>query len=129
MSLRNDDLYKKHDQLIHLKKETYEKIYMRCRNQIKLISDAGELLCIFEIPNFMFGTSYPIINVISCANYIMHKLTKANSHIKTFFIEPNILFIDWRRESDMDPRKEYMPLGIEKRDGSNIHSSERRRRR
>ena len=110
MDLRNDDLYKKHDQLIQLKKETYEKLYTRCRNNIKLTSDAGELLCFFEIPNFVFGTSYPIINVVSCANYIMNKLTKSNKHIKTFFIEPNIIFIDWRRECDMDPSKEYMPL-------------------
>lgn len=101
MDLNNNDLYKKHDQLIQLKRETYEKLYNRCKNTIKLTSDAGELICLFEIPNFLFGSSFPIINIQSCANYIMNKLTLANKNIKTTFIEPNIIFIDWRRESDI----------------------------
>ena len=101
MDLNNNNLYKKHDQLIQLKKETYEKIFNRCKNTIKLSSDAGELICLFEIPNFLFGSSYPIINVQSCSNYIINKLTQANSNIKTTFIEPNIIFIDWRRDSDI----------------------------
>lgn len=106
MALRNDDLYKKHDQLIRLKKETYEKLYNRCKNNIKLTSNMGELICIFEIPQFVFGSSFPIINVASCANYIMNKLTRANRNIKTRFVEPNLIFIDWRRQSDM-PINEY----------------------
>lgn len=110
MSLRNDDLYKKHDQLIELKRATYEKLYLRCRNVIKLTSDAGELICLFEIPNFLFGSCYPIVNVKSCANYIMNKLAKANRHIKTTFIEPNFVLIDWRRKSDMNANKQFMPL-------------------
>lgn len=100
--LRNADLYGKHDQLIKLKRETYEKLYDRCRNKIKLTSDTGELLCFFEIPPYLFGSGYPVINVQSCANYIMNKLTQANKHINTTFIEPNIIFVDWRREKDMD---------------------------
>lgn len=105
MNLNNDDLYKKHDQLIELKRETYEKLYTRCRNRIKLTSDAGELICLFEIPEFLFGSGYPIINVESCATYIINKLKIANKNIKTMFIEPNIIFIDWRRESDINYAK------------------------
>jgi hypothetical protein len=101
MDLNNNNLYKKHDQLVQLKKETYEKLYNRCKNTIKLTSDAGELICLFEIPKFLFGSSYPIINIQSCANYIMNKLLQANHNIKTTFIEPNIIFIDWRRKCDM----------------------------
>ncbi|BCS83094.1 hypothetical protein QLL95_gp1029 [Cotonvirus japonicus] len=100
MALKNDDLYRKHDQLINLKKQTYEKLYNRCVNIIKLTSSAGELLCIFEIPSFMFGTSFPIINVEYCANYIINKLTQSNENIKVTFIKPNILFIDWRKEPE-----------------------------
>lgn len=110
MSMRDRDLYKKHDELIRLKKETYEKIYSRCCNIIKASSDAGELLCIYEIPNFLFGTSYPIIDIVSCANYLMNRLTRANKHFKAAFFHPNLLFIDWRREKDMDFRKSYMPI-------------------
>ncbi|AYV85372.1 MAG: hypothetical protein Satyrvirus13_5 [Satyrvirus sp.] len=102
MDLDNFDLYKKHDQLIKLKRETYDKLYTRCKNRIKLASNAGELICLFEIPNFLFGSSYPIINIRSCSNFIMNKLTRANKNIKTTFIEPNIIFIDWRRDNDDD---------------------------
>lgn len=100
MALHNNDLYKKHDQLIELKRETYEKLYNRCKNRIKLTSDAGELICLFEVPAFLFGSSYPIINIESCATYIINKLQKANHNIKATFIEPNFIFIDWRRNTD-----------------------------
>ena len=100
MSLRDTDLYKKHDQLVELKKSTYDQLYQRCKNTIKLTSDAGELLCVYEIPEFLFGSSYPIINIKYCANYIMNKLYAANKNIKTTFIEPNLLLIDWRRKHD-----------------------------
>lgn len=100
MALRDSDLYKKHDQLIELKKSTYEKLYNRCKNHIKLTSDAGELICVYEIPEFLFGSSYPIINIKYCANYIMNKLYAANKHIKTTFVEPNFILIDWRRKQD-----------------------------
>ena len=102
VDLKSSDLYKKHDQLIGLKKATYDQLYTRCKNRIKLAADAGELICLFEIPNFLFGSSYPLINVPSCANYIMNKLTRSSRHIKTMFIEPNIIFVDWRRDTDIE---------------------------
>lgn len=110
MDLKSSDLYKKHDQLIELKKITYEKLYNRCKNSIKLTAATGELLCIFEIPNFMFGSGYPIINIESCAKYIMSKLVESNKHIKTSFIEPNYIFIDWRRETDLLYESEPNPF-------------------
>lgn len=101
MELNNDDLYKKHDQLMKLKKETYDKIYNRCKNTIRLASSTGELIYFYEIPQIMFGSSYPMINVKSCANYVMNKLENSNKNIKCSFYEPNIIFIDWRRKQDM----------------------------
>src|SRR5271154_2697036 len=101
MNLKEEDLYKKHDQLIALKKSTYDQLYKKCENVIKLTANAGELVCLFKIPSFFFGSSYPIINVRSCANYIMNKLTKTNKYIRTSFIEPNLIFIDWRRSDDI----------------------------
>uniref|UniRef100_A0A6C0LVA9 Uncharacterized protein n=1 Tax=viral metagenome TaxID=1070528 RepID=A0A6C0LVA9_9ZZZZ len=100
MSL-NIDLYKQHDNLIKLKKETYDKLYKRCKKKIQLTAGIGELVCIFEIPNFVFGMGYPIINIKSCANYMMNKLTSENSNLKTSFIEPNLVLIDWRRANDL----------------------------
>ena len=109
MSIKSHDLYSKHDQLIKLKKNTYDKLYRRCENTIKLTSKTGELMCIFEVPNFLFGSEYPIINIPYCANYIMNKLVKSNSNIKTSFIEPNIIFIDWRRDEDNDASNNFEP--------------------
>lgn len=102
MKLNNNTLYKKHDDLLELKRKAYEKLYTRCKYKIKLTSDAGELICLFEIPNFLFGCTFPIINVQSCANYIMNNLQKENQNIKTTFVEPNIILIDWRRDFDND---------------------------
>lgn len=100
MSLKGFDLYKKHEQLAALKLETYNKIYKKCITTIIASSNMGELYCVFEIPNFLFGSSYPIINITSCANYIMKKLTDENKYIKVEFYEPNILFMDWRKDVD-----------------------------
>ncbi|AAV50713.1 hypothetical protein [Acanthamoeba castellanii mimivirus] len=104
MVLNDDDLYKKHDQLVNLKRQTYEKIFNRCVNTIKLSSDAGELICLFQIPNFLFGTGYPIVNIKYCANYIINKLSEMNENIETTFIDPNILFIDWRKKPNKQPK-------------------------
>jgi len=125
MDLDNDDLYKKHDQLIELKRETYEKLYNRCKNTIKLTSDAGELICLFIIPKFVFGSGYPIINVESCYNYINNKLKRANRHIKTTFIEPNIIFIDWRRKHDMDKMEKLIKSNISKSNSESNPKSDR----
>jgi hypothetical protein len=98
MEIKNSDLYGKHDQLVELKRQAYDKLYNRCRNNIKIASDSGELICFFTIPPVLLGSTYPHINITSCANYITNKLTAANKNLKISFIEPNILFIDWRRD-------------------------------
>ncbi|MEM0354140.1 MAG: hypothetical protein QXW79_01025 [Thermoplasmata archaeon] len=100
MEINNIDLYGKYDRLAQLKKESYDKLYRRCVNQIKIASNSGELICFFEVPKFLFGSSYPIINVESCAQYIISKLSQTNKNIKAEFVEPNIIFIDWRRSND-----------------------------
>lgn len=102
MSLQSNDLYGKHDKLIELKKNTYDKLHVRCENLIKLTSNTGKLMCFFVIPTFLFGSEYPLINIESCSNYIKNKLLKSYPDMRTVFIEPNLIFIDWRRKSDMD---------------------------
>jgi len=98
MSLTKNDLYKRHDQLAQLKHDTYEGIYKKCVNTIKLTSNTGELMCIFRIPSLVFGSSYPLINIEGCALYIIQKLSQTDTDIKVSFIKPDTLFIDWRRE-------------------------------
>ena len=99
--LSNQDLYSKHDELNKSKTETYEKIYTLCVNTIKAASKSGELICYFEIPKCCLGSLYPDINIPYCAEYIITKLESENKNIKTKFTDPNILFIDWRRDSDI----------------------------
>jgi len=57
----------------------------------------GELLCIYEIPGFIFGNGYALVNIIECSEYIIGKFGTNNKHIRIQFIEPNMLFIDWRK--------------------------------
>lgn len=100
MDLSDNNLYKKHDQLIESKKETYDQIYNKCKNKIKLASDSGELICMYEIPSFLFGASCPIIDVDLCAKYLIKKLKCTNKNIDPTFFKPNILFIDWRKKKN-----------------------------
>lgn len=100
MSLRASDLYKHRDQLIELKRQSYEKIYERCVNYIKMTAKTGALSCVYEIPEFVFGVPYANINRDRCATYIMNKLAKSNKNIITTFVPPGQLFIDWHRKTD-----------------------------
>ena len=96
--INDNDLYNSHDKLSILKKKSYEDIYTRCVNTIKLTSKAGELMCIFQIPKFYINGSYPIIDIEKCASYVMAKLIMANKNINVTFHNPNILLIDWRKK-------------------------------
>ena len=95
--LSNNDLYRKHEMMVDLKTKTYEKVLSLCVGTIKMASNNGELICMYQIPTYVLGTGYPKIEARSCATYVMHKLTKANENLKTKFVEPNVLVIDWRR--------------------------------
>lgn len=100
MSLRSSDLYRQRDQLIELKRQTYEKIYVRCVNYIKMTAKTGALSCLYEIPEFVFGVPFSIIKQDKCANYIMNKLAASHKNIVTTYIHPGKLWIDWRRDTD-----------------------------
>lgn len=101
ISLSSRDLYTTHDNFANLKKQTYDKVYRRCVNIIKLTAKAGQLWCVFEIPPFVFGSEFPLINVTSCANYIMDRLIRSNKHIKAKFIPDNNILISWYRDEDL----------------------------
>lgn len=97
MPLNKNDLYGQHDKIIALKTQTYEKIYNRCTNQIKIASKNGELICFFEIPSVLFGNGFPIINMKYCGQYLIDKFKDECPMLRIKFIDPNILFIDWRK--------------------------------
>lgn len=97
--LSDDDLYRNHHNLVELKKQTYDKLFERCVQSVKLASKIGELMCVYKVPSFVFGAPYPTINIEYCSKYIIKKLLRTNKHIKANFIEPDIIFIDWRRDS------------------------------
>lgn len=95
MALSDDDLYKTYDKFAKMKEETYNTLYNKCLSNIKATANTGDLFCFFKIPKYLFGSSYPNINIESCSNYIMTKLVRANKNIKTMFIDPNIILISW----------------------------------
>lgn len=96
MDINDHDLYGTHDRLVCMKKQTYDKIYQKCIQTIKLASKSGHLSCVYYIPSFLVGGSFPIIDIERCAEYVMSKL-EMNANIKTEFYEPNIIVIDWSK--------------------------------
>ena len=102
MAITNDDLYKGHEKLTTMKKETYEGIYRKCELLIKSTSKIGGLNCFYEIEDTSINFGYGQINKENCAAYIINKLQKSNSNIRAEFFEPNIIFIDWRRKEDIE---------------------------
>lgn len=95
--LTSKDLYKRHDQLVQLKRKTYNEIYRQCTHKIKFAADMGEMITYFEIPHFMFCTGYAIVNIDACANYIINKFDTELPAVRATFHKPNILLLDWRR--------------------------------
>lgn len=80
-----------------LKTETYEKIFRKCVNSIKACARKGDLVCSFPIPVYVLGAGYPRIDPANCAVYLKERLLKENDKLKISFVQPNILFIDWRK--------------------------------
>jgi hypothetical protein len=107
MSISDRDLYKKHDTLVEFNKQTYEKIFQRCINEIKMASNTGELIYVFQIPQTLIGHGSLFVNIIPCANYIIYRMNQVNSNIRTTFIEPNLILFDWRRECDLPRNPDY----------------------
>lgn len=96
MELTDEELYLSHNKIKQMKKNTYDSLYNKCVNKVKLVSKKGFMCCLFVIPKIVFGSEYPKINVKYAADYISDKLVKTNKNIKVTFYEPNALFIEWQ---------------------------------
>jgi hypothetical protein len=97
MELKTSDLYKKHNKLVLLKKNAYDDIFRKCLATIKMTATTGQLWCIYEIPSFSISAGYPIVNNEYCAEYVIEKMSQQSKHVKSHFIEPGLLFFDWRK--------------------------------
>jgi hypothetical protein len=102
MSLSDDVLYRRHDEIVRQKRETYEQLFVKCKNIIRNASRMGSLSCCYEIPPFVLGASHPLIDVKTCAKYIISATAKENPNIRVTFTQPNIVYFDWRRVADED---------------------------
>lgn len=96
MSLTDEDLYGKYNEIVRMKLSSYDKMYVRCVNLIKRSAQFGEFILVYKIPNILPGSEYPLINIPVCAEYIIDKFKKTNKNIKVNFYEPNYLLFDWR---------------------------------
>ena len=95
MELKNINLYKNRDKLKELENITYQNIYSKCVKLIEITCEKGFTKCQYEIPNFVIGEGYSIIEPVECAIYIRNRVRKENPTIKTKFINPNIIIFDW----------------------------------
>ena len=89
------DLYANDKKIIELKEHTYDKIFTYMKNQVISTAKAGETDCVYLIPPYVVDELYPHVNVLSCANYIVAKITNWNENIKALFVEPNIVVLNW----------------------------------
>jgi hypothetical protein len=91
-------LQKKHNAKLKTKLEIYEKILNRIYNRIDIASNVDNTLCVFDIPEYIYG--FPIYNIPACADYLTRKLIHNGFHVK--FIKPNILYISWKYNSSIN---------------------------
>lgn len=97
MEISDDELYGKYNQKIQQQIESYSIVYRNCVNAIKTTSKRGDLIHVFEIPSVLVERMFAKINVELCAEYIINQLKTTNKNIKSEFIAPNILFLDWSK--------------------------------
>jgi hypothetical protein len=76
-----------------IKKESYEYILDKCYNFIKLMANQNKVDCIFEIPKFIYGKTFPSIDQEECAYYIIEELNKNN--FLYYFFPPDKIYISW----------------------------------
>lgn len=75
--------------------ESYKKILKKCFHRIKVSSNNGNSICLFEVPVFVFGI--PLYNTDACVSYIVYKLKE--NKFKVAKVSPNIIYISWEHIS------------------------------
>lgn len=99
-TIKADELYKVHDKMAELRMKTFNELLNICVVRIKKHAAMGHLSCYYVIPDINYYTTCRPIDKESCANYLIRCLTTMNVNLKASFDSPNLLLIDWRRDTD-----------------------------
>tara|TARA_B100001123_G_scaffold445723_1_gene598067 strand:+ start:2433 stop:2816 length:384 start_codon:yes stop_codon:yes gene_type:complete len=79
------------------KQEYYNQIMVKIINLMKKSAEEGKNMCIYVIPNLIFGM--PIYNLDECMLYIISNL-KQNGFECTYAL-PNIILVFWKLENKL----------------------------
>ena len=103
--LNSKSLYKRHNEIIELRKKAYAAVYQKCINYIQYETDKGELICLFKVPSFIFGIG--AVDIPLCIEYIKQKINKDYNGIIRVDSPTgtDIIFCDWRK---IDNPKSYL---------------------
>lgn len=90
-----NNLYKYQEQREEVKREYYEQIMKKIHNRIENFAIRNETLCMYQIPEFVFGI--PLYNRMNCCRYIIDRLK--NEGFKVYYVEPYQLVINWAKDN------------------------------
>lgn len=86
-------------QAVH--KQCFDQIVDICYKKIEKAALISRLpMCIFEVPDFMFG--HPVYSINDAVEHVVTKLTRGGFTVQYFF--PRILVISWTRPGE-EPRQ------------------------
>ena len=75
--------------------EKFDNILTQIHRRIKYHADLEQTFCLYNIPEFIFGT--PLYNVNDLKKYIINTLKK--NGFKILYFHPNTIFISWDVEN------------------------------
>ena len=94
-TLNINDLYDSINNKNYKRMEKFDNILIQIHRRIKYHADLEQTFCLYNIPEFIFGT--PLYNVNDLKNYIIITLKK--NGFKILYFHPNTIFISWDVEN------------------------------
>jgi len=76
----------------------FDDILLQIHRRIKYHAGLEQTYCLYNIPEFIFGT--PLYNINDLKNYIMNTLKK--NGFKILYFHPNTIFISWDVENKIE---------------------------
>ena len=94
-TLNINDLYSSINDKNFKRMKKFDDILIQIHRRIKYHADLEQTFCLYNIPEFIFGT--PLYNVNDLKNYIINTLKK--NGFKILYFHPNTIFISWDVEN------------------------------
>ena len=94
-TLNINDLYDSINNKNYKRMEKFDNILIQIHRRIKYHADLEQTFCLYNIPEFIFGT--PLYNINDLKKYIINTLKK--NGFKILYFHPNTIFISWDVEN------------------------------